>query len=182
MFRFFPDANVARRAQIFEVWIRPVPAGQGHHALRIALHELGELALNGLTQEQFESTREYLSKNVFLLTSTQSDRLGYALDSRFYGTPEYTKYMRDGLAKLSLADVNAALKRHWSASKMRIVCITKDAEGLKRELLSDAPSSMTYESEKPRELLDDDARIGARKLQIDPARVRVLPVDEVFAR
>ena len=28
MFQFFPDPNIARRAQLFEVWIRPVDAGE----------------------------------------------------------------------------------------------------------------------------------------------------------
>ena len=40
MFQFFPDPNVARQKQIFEVWIRPVVPGERHMALRIALHEL----------------------------------------------------------------------------------------------------------------------------------------------
>ena len=33
MFRFFPTPNVARRAQLFEVWIRPVvPRERAHGA------------------------------------------------------------------------------------------------------------------------------------------------------
>ena len=40
MFQFFPDPNIARRAQLFEVWIRPVVPENGPMALRIALHEL----------------------------------------------------------------------------------------------------------------------------------------------
>ncbi len=119
---------------------------------------------------------------VAMMTASQSAQLGYALDSRFYGTSEYTKYMRDGLAKLTLADVNAALKRHLSAGNLRIVCVTKDAEGLKQALDADAPSSMTYESKKPQELLDEDKLIGARKLGIAPENVRILPVEQVFAK
>jgi zinc protease len=181
-FQFFPAPNDARRAQLFEVWIRPVKPETAHHALRIAIDELDRLVESGMSQEDFAKTREYLSKNVFLMTASQSQQLGYALDSRFYGTPEYTKYMRDGLAKLTLADVNAALKKHLSAKNLRVVCVTKDAEGLKQQLLSDAPSSMTYESTKPQELLDDDKRIGARKLAIKPENLRVIPVESVFAK
>ena len=29
-------------------------------------------------------------KNVFLMTATQNQQLGYALDSKWYGTGEYT--------------------------------------------------------------------------------------------
>ena len=179
--QFFPSANIARKSQLFEIWIRPVRPEHAHHALRIAIHELEQLVNDGLTEEQFESTREYLSKNVFLLTSTQSQNLGYALDSRFYGIGDYTEYVRSGLERLTAADVNAAIKRHLQAENLSVVMITKDAAGLKEALLSDAVSTMTYESEKPAELLAEDEVIGARKLNIDPSALRVTPVTEVFA-
>ncbi len=34
-------------------------------------------------------------KNVFLMTATQDQQLGYALDSEWYGIPEFTGYMRE---------------------------------------------------------------------------------------
>ena len=40
MFQFFPDPNIARQRQIFEIWIRPVVPVNAHMALRIAVHEL----------------------------------------------------------------------------------------------------------------------------------------------
>jgi zinc protease len=182
MFQFFPGPGDARRAQLFEIWIRPVKPEHAHHAIRIALHELAKLIESGLSQEDFDSTREYLAKNVYLMTASQSQRLGHALDSRFYGTPDYVEYIRSGLASLTREQVNAAIRRHLSAENVRVVCITKDAEGLREALVSDAPSSMTYEAPKPKELTDEDLVIGAKKLAIDPARVRVIPVEQVFAR
>jgi zinc protease len=164
------------------MWIRPVKPETAHHALRIALYELDKLIANGLSQDEFERTREYLSKNVFLMTASQSAELGYALDSRFYGIDEYTKYMRDGLAKLTLAEVNSAIKRNLSAKNLRIVCVTKDAEALASQLLSDAPSNMIYESAKAQELLDEDKLIGARLIDIRAENVRILPVEQVFAK
>ena len=80
MFLSFPDANVARRAQLFEIWIRPVVPVNAHMALRIAIHELDRLVSDGLTEEEFQTTRDYLMKNAYLLTSTQDQQLGYALD------------------------------------------------------------------------------------------------------
>ena len=179
---FFPPTNVARRAQLFEVWIRPVPTGQGHHALRIAMHELEKLVQNGLTEEQFESTREYLSKNVFLLTATQSDQLGYALDSRFYGIDDYPTYMREALDELSVEEVNAAIRRHFQVEDVHVAMILKDAQGMKERLVADTPSSIQYASEKPAELLAEDREIGARKLNVRPENVTIVPVAEVFAK
>src|SRR5262247_2345156 len=60
MFQFFPDPNVARRRQLFEIWIRPVVPANAQMSLRIALFELQKLIKDGLTKEQFESTRDYL--------------------------------------------------------------------------------------------------------------------------
>jgi zinc protease len=180
MFQFFPSPNLARRAQLFEVWIRPVAPGNAHMALRIAIHELDKMIREGLSQADFEATRSYLMKNVYLQTATQDQQLGYALDSDFYGIGEYTAYMRERLGKLTREDVNRAIKRHLSASDLAVVVIAKDAEGLKQALVGEAFSPITYDAEKPAELLTEDKVIGARKLGIRAAAVRVTPVDEVF--
>jgi zinc protease len=182
MFQFFPDPNVARRKQIFEIWIRPVVPANAHMALRIALYELDRLVKNGLSPQDFAQTRDYLMKNVYVMTARQDQQLGYALDSEWYGIPEFTRYMRDGLAKLTVADVNAAIKRHLDAQNVSVVMITDDAEGLKQALVSDAPSSIKYDGQKPKALLDEDKVIGAMKLNIPAGKVTITPIDDVFAR
>ncbi len=182
MFLSSPEPNVARRAQIFEIWIRPVVPANAHMALRIATHELEKLVSGGLSKEDFESAREYLMKNVFVLTSTQNQQVGYALDSAFYGTPEFTRYMRDALQKLTVDDVNRAVRKHLQAKNMFVVIIADDAEGLKEALVTDRVSPIKYDAEKPASLLEEDHRIGARKLGIEPADVTITPVDQVFAK
>ena len=81
MFQFFPDPNLARQRQIFEIWIRPVVPVNAHMSLRIAIHELDQLVERGLTPAQFEGTRDYLMSNVYVMTAQQDQQLGYALDS-----------------------------------------------------------------------------------------------------
>jgi len=181
-FLFFPDPNVARRAQIFEVWIRPVVPENGPMAFRIALHEVRKLVENGMSREDFETTRDYLTKNVFVMTATQDQQLGYALDSKWYGIPEYTSFMRGRLAKLTLADVNAAIRKHLSGQNLQVVMITKDAATLADQLAKDVAPPIKYEAAKPQELLDEDRAIAALKLGIRPEAVRITPVDEVFAK
>ena len=182
MFQFFPDPNIARRAQIFEIWIRPVVPENAHMALRIATAELDKLIENGMSEEDFQAARQYLMKNVYVMTQTQDQQVGYALDSKWYGMPEYTAYMRSQLEKLTRDDVNRALRKHLSAKDLSVVIITKDAEGLKSQLLADAFSPIKYDAEKPQDLLDEDKVIGARKLNISPDRVRITPVDQVWAK
>jgi zinc protease len=182
MYRSFPEPNAARRAQLFEVWIRPVVPANGPMALKIALHELDTLIRDGISESDFQATRDYLMKNVYLLTSTQEEELGYALDSKWYGIGDYVPTMRGRLAKLTRADVNAAVRKHLSAAKLAVVVITKDAEGLREKLLSPDPSTIAYDSPKPPEVLAEDEVIGARKLGLTPERVRITPVADVFAR
>ncbi|HSD67300.1 MAG TPA: pitrilysin family protein, partial [Vicinamibacteria bacterium] len=182
MYRFFPEPNVARRAQLFEVWIRPVVPANGPMALKIALHELDALVRDGISEADFQRTRDYLMKNVYLLTSTQGEELGYALDSKWYGTGDYVPYMRERLAKLTRAEVNRAIRRHLSASKLAVVVVTKDADGLRKQLLSPEPSKIAYDAPKPPEVLAEDKAIGEKALGLTPERVRIVPVADVFAR
>jgi zinc protease len=90
--------------------------------------------------------------------------------------------MRGKLAKLTRDEVNAAIRKHFSATDLSIVIITKDAAGLKEKLLSDAVSTIKYDSEKPKEVYEEDKVIGAMKLGIRPESLRITPVDDVFAK
>jgi zinc protease len=182
MYQFFPDANIARRAQLFEIWIRPVMPANAPMALRIAIHELRKLLADGMTQKDFEATRDYLLKNVYLMTSRQDQQIGYALDSKWYGIPDYTTYMREQLGKLTLDDVNRAMRKHFSGEDLSVVIITKDAAGLRDALVADTPATITYDAKKPDELLAEDRMIGALKLGIAADKVRITPVEDVFAR
>ena len=181
MYQFFPDANRARRAQIFEMWIRPVRPEQAVIAIKIALYELHQLIEHGLSEKDFEDTREYLAKNVFVMTKNQDQQLGYALDSRWYGIGEFTAYMREQLAALTLERVNDAIRTHLSADDISVVAIGADADGLREELLSDAFTAIAYDAAKPEELLAEDRIIGAMNLGIRPDAIRITPVQQVFA-
>ncbi len=182
MYGFFPDANLVRQSQLFEVWIRPVPPEQAVFAFKAALHEVDGLITRGLSAEDFENTREYLLKNVFLLTKTQDQQLGTAIDSDWYGMPEFVGEMRSRLEALTLDSVNAAVREHFSATNLHAVFITKDGAALRDELLSGEFSTIDYAGvEKPAELLAEDQVIGARALGLTPEKIRITPSDAVFA-
>jgi zinc protease len=151
-------------------------------ALRIATYELEKLVRDGLTAEEFEATRNYLMKNVYLMTATQDQQAGYALDSDWYGIGEFTATLRERLAKLTLDDVNRAIRKHLSSKDLSVVIVTKDARGLADQLVKDEFSPIRYDGEKPADLLAEDKLVGARKLAVRADAVRITPVDEVFAR
>ena len=70
------------------MWIRPVADANALFALRAALREVESLAKNGLTKEQFETTRKFLRKYCIHYAETTADRLGYAVDDRYYDIDE----------------------------------------------------------------------------------------------
>ncbi len=180
MFQFEPDPNIARRMQIFQMWIRPVEPKNANFALRAALYEYDKLAKNGLDQKTFEDTRNFLSKYVNILTQTKDAELGYALDSKFYGTGGYNETMKAELAKLTLADVNNAIKKHLASNKMRVVMVTKDAEGLKNQIVNNTPATISYASPKPKEIIDEDKIIFTYPVPVKAADVTITPVGTVF--
>jgi len=90
--------------------------------------------------------------------------------------------MRDALQKLTVEQVNAAVRKHLAAKDLSIVYITKDAAALKQALVSDALSPIKYDADKPQELLDEDKTIGAMKLNIGAENVKITPIADVFVR
>jgi zinc protease len=180
MFRFEPDPNLARQQQIFQIWIRPVPPEAAHFALRLALFELDKLIREGLTPEAFERTRSFLVKNVNLLIKTKQAELGYAIDSLFYGIPDYNSYIRNGLAKLTVKDVNDAIGRWLRTDDIRIVAVAQNVEDLKRRLAGNLFSPMKYNSDKPKEVLDEDEIVERWRIALKPESIQIVPAATLF--
>lgn len=180
MFQFEPDPNLARQQQIFQIWIRPVEPATAHFALRLTLFELSKFVNEGLSQEAFERTCMFLTKYVNLLTKTKRAELGYAIDSRYYGIPDYTGYIKNSLAKLTLAEVNRAIRKHFRATDLDLVIVAKNCQDFKNRLLSNQPSPMTYNSPKPKDVLDEDKIVEAWKINLKPEAITIVPVERVF--
>jgi zinc protease len=181
-FRSMPPTGVGRRQQIFEVWIRPVPESQAVFALRAALRELDGLARDGLTQEQFEAQKEFLKKYVYQFATTTAERLGYAVDDRFYGIDDgHLERFRETIDSLTREEVNAAVRKYLQSENLVIAMVTADAQAMKEALVSDAPSPMDYgDLEKPEAVLAEDGEIERYPLQVSADHVTIIPVDEMF--
>jgi zinc protease len=176
--RSMPPTNVARRHQIFEVWIRTLPNKHAHFALRAAVRELDALFEKGMSQEDFELQRAFLKKYSLHFADTTSGRLGYAIDDAFYGLDEpHLKHFRDMMDSLTLEDVNAALAKHMSTKNMKIVISTGEAESLAKAIVDDAPSPMEYSNPKPDEVMEEDKIIATYPLGIDASAVSTVKVE-----
>ena len=183
-FRNMPPTGVARRQQLFEIWIRPVVDSQAVFALRAAIRELDRLIENGLTEEQFETQRSFLKKYVYQFATTTSDRLGYALDDRFYDIEGgHLARFRKMMGELTVDKVNAAIRKYLQSDDMVIAMVTADATAMKEALVSGAKSPMDYgDLTKPKEILKEDKQIEKYPLNMIAENVVIVPVDEMFER
>src|SRR6185436_2137084 len=129
----------------FEVWIRPVPRDQALFALRAALREVELLSKNGMTREQFEATKSFLSKYSLHFAETTADRLGYALDDRYFGVEEgHLALFRKMMKEITFEEVNAAVKKYLQVDNIAIAIVSDHAVELRDAILADQPSPMSY--------------------------------------
>jgi len=179
----FPLPNIPRRRQHFSIWIRPVNPANTLFALRQAARELRRLVDVGLTAQEFEQQRKFLVNYSRLYAQSLSRRLGYLMDSRFYGTKAFLDRIQEELPRLKVEDVNAAVKRRLGAANLDVAIVTDHAAEMRALLLSGKPTPITYQTPTTREdLLKEDKEIEAFPLAVASERVRVIPAQELFER
>ncbi|HEX2252337.1 MAG TPA: pitrilysin family protein [Thermoanaerobaculia bacterium] len=174
-----PSPGVPRRQQYFSVWVRPVRPETAHFALRNALYEVERLRDGGMTQSELDLTRDFLVNYSKLWAQTLADRLGFLMDSRFYGMPSYIDEIERRLPGLKLEQVNAAAKKYLQTDHYQAVFVTDDAAEVAAYLKADAPSPITYGSDVPAEVLAADKTI--QKVPVEPTAVEIVPVGEMFS-
>ncbi|MCW8817770.1 MAG: insulinase family protein, partial [Ignavibacteriaceae bacterium] len=174
-----PPSGVPRHSNYFALWIRPVQIakqlkmqyeelkdvniGHAHFALRMALREMDKMIKNGISQEDFEATRAFLQSYIKLYIKSPEEQLGYLMDSKMYGRDNYIEELGNSLSKLTLDDVNNAIKRYMQIDNMKITIVTdvSEAEPLAESLRNNSPSPMSYsnlvKSGLPEDVLAEDA-------------------------
>ena len=65
---------------------------------------------------------------------TKNAELGYAIDSKVYGIPEYATYIKSSLSKLTRDEVNRAIRKQLDTKNLDIVVVAQDCEALKQKL------------------------------------------------
>jgi zinc protease len=179
-----PAVNHPRSYQEFRVWIRPVEPQHRLFAIRAALYEIDRWARQGLTQEELARVKQFLAGYTLSFDQTDSRKLGYALDDRFYGLERpWLETLRTRLGALKLEEVNAALRRHVDPARLRIAVATHGAAELAAELRRGDPSPMTYAVPKPPAVLAADEVIARFPLGLAGADdVKVVKVEELFEK
>lgn len=197
-----PPSGTPRSLNYTSIWLRPVQTAKGlkgqypeladikighaHYAIRMAIREMDQMIQKGMSQEDFESTRDFLKSYSKLYIETPSKKLGYLMDSRFYGRKDWITELDGLLSKLTLNDVNAAIKKYWQVQNMDIVIVTDESEvePLAASLRAGSPSPMSYSNTLkgtlPKEILDEDEVVANYPLEV--REVKVVNSDETFAK
>jgi zinc protease len=195
-----PPPGVPRLTNYFSMWIRPVQIakqlqqqyaelkdvkiGHAHFAIRLALREVDKLLKNGMSKTDFEATREFLRSYIKLYVQSPSSRLGYLMDSKYYGRTDYIDELDKLLAKLTLDDVNKAVKKYWQINSMKITIITdkSEADELAKSLKENTYSPMSYsnlvKAGLPKEVLAEDEEVANFKLNVK--NVTIIKTEETF--
>lgn len=177
----FPVPNNPRTRQCFTIWIRPVPHDKAVFALRGALWELDRLIENGMSRDDFEATRSFLLNYSKLWVQTLSRRLGYAMDGAFYGRDDLVSELASRLPKLTVEQVNDAVRRHLKSPGMRVAIVTRDAKALGDILQAGKPTPITYDTQgTPESILSEDKKIESFPLR--DVRIKIIPVGEMFEK
>lgn len=180
----FPDLNTPLRAQYFSIWLRPVQPENVHFAIREALWELKNLVENGLSQENFEQTRKFVTNYSKLFAASMSRRLGYQMDSEFYGTDYYIDRIEQELKSLTVSDVNAAIRKYLRSGDIRIAVVVDEGRGkdLLDAMAQNRPSPIKYSSPVPKNVLDEDKLIEAFPLAVNKEASKVISSKDLFER
>jgi zinc protease len=178
----FPLANVPRRQQHFEIWIRPVAPANTGFALRQAIYETDKLIREGIPAAGFEATRSFLLNYANLWAQDVSRRLGFAIDAAVYGK-DIIAELQARLPRMKKADVDRAVRKHLATKNLAIAIVSDQAEALKTTLLSGKPTPLVYDTKDTLpEVLKEDQVIERFPLPLSPARTTVVPVDSMFER
>ena len=116
-----------------------------------------------------------------LWVQTLSRRLGYAIDGEFYGTKDLVTELAERLPKLTVDQVNAAVRKHLKSEGMTVAIVAKDAAGLRELLVSGKPTPLVYDTQgTPEDVLAEDKQIAVFPLK--NVSVRIVPVEQMFEK
>lgn len=176
----FAIANNPRRRQYFSIWLRPIPKDKAVFALRGALWEFDRLVEHGMSPEDFEATRTFLLNYSKLWGQTLSRRLGYAIDGAFHGRKDLITELAERLPKLTVDQVNAAVRKHLRTDGFKVAIVAENADELKEVLTSGRPTPITYDTQgTPEDVLAEDKVIASYPLK--GASATIVPVAKMFA-
>src|SRR5207249_2189385 len=128
--------QAARARQAFTVWARPTPLENGCFLLKLVHREVHRFADKGLDPSRFALAKSHLTGNAPLLATSLERRLGYAIDSAFYGIRgDYLKNLQAASQKATRAEVDKLVRGNIRPGALELVVVTPDPAKFKAEIL-----------------------------------------------
>ncbi|MBI3194979.1 MAG: insulinase family protein [Ignavibacteriae bacterium] len=180
----FPDLNTPLRHQFFSIWLRPVQPENTRFAIRNALFEFKNFVEHGLTNDDFEKTKKFVLNYSKLWAGTLNRRLGYQMDSEFYGTDYFIDRIDRELQSLSVEEVNAAVKKYLNNKNIKIAVVVDEGKGgeILNGMVANAISPIKYASSVSPNILEQDKLIEKFQLSINNERSKVVKASELFEK
>ena len=153
------ETGTGRLQNPFYVWLRPVSAANGPFALRAAVAMVEDFAANGLADEEFQTVRTYLSRQVALWAKNPGRRLGWKTEAALMGWPDPVSSLPGRIQSLSLEDVNQAIARHVRPEALKALVVTRAGEEFSAAVEGDS-SPIVYDAEPPAPASDQAVEDG----------------------
>lgn len=168
-----------RSVPYFSIWIRPVQPANGVFALRMAVWELRRLVDAGLSESEFETTREHLRNLSQLWRQTLVRRVGLAMDDAHFGEEDGIRSLEQALAGMTREQVNDALRRRLYGRDLHVAMVCADADSIRTLLTRGDPTPIVYSGgDAPEEIRAVDREIAALPLTVKA--VRIEQATEIF--
>jgi zinc protease len=178
----FPQPNIPRRQQHFEIWLRPVPPASAGFAIREAIYEIDKLIRDGIPAAGFEATRAFLLNYINLWAQDGSRRLGYAIDAAIYGKDVIAE-LKARLPSMTKEDVDRAVRKHVSTANLAVVVVGDKVKELAEALSAGKPTPMVYDTkDTPADVVKEDKIIGAYPLPVSPSRLKIVSASSLFEK
>ena len=90
------------------------------------------------------------------------------MDSEFYGIGDFVNKVEDEVSKLTVDDVNAAIKKYLQYKNIKVAIVINNAKSLKEDLITNKVSPIHYpKKEIPEDILAEDKIIERHPLKIN---------------
>ncbi len=180
----FPMVNTPLRQQFFSIWLRPMQPENTFFGIRNALFELRNLVGKGLSEQDFEITRKFVLNYSKLWAATINRRLGYKMDSEFYGTEYFIDRIDKELRTLTVDQVNAAVRKYLNADNIDIAVVVDEGKGkaFLDGMINNTPSPITYQSPVAQPILEQDKLIQVFPLKVNTEASHVVSAKDLFEK
>ena len=176
----FPEPNIPRRQQHFEIWLRPVPPASAGFAIRQAIYETDKLIRDGIPAAGFEATRAFLLNYSNLWAQDGSRRLGFAIDGAIYGKDVIAE-LKARLPTMTKEDVDRAIRKHLSTGNLAVTVVGNNVRALADALTTGKATPIVYDTkDTPAAVLEEDKTIERYPLPVSASQVKIIPAKSMF--